>query len=105
MPFPYGALRRSGRLVTHTTVAGIDNNGIKRRNRSWDPIAQTAEPRRGGSADLGRPHHGDRASGLLLAWLHRLVAQVLEIVGEIIDLSRGPALANVDATIELRQLR
>ena len=58
-----------------------------------------------GSADLGGPHNGDRAAGLFLTWLHRLAAQIFEIVGEIIDLSRCPALAHVNAAVELRQLR
>src|SRR5262245_26929088 len=108
MPFPHGTFRRPGRHVTHTTVAGIDNNGIEGRNTFLPSCAsrKAKKPSRKGSADLGRPHHGDRAAaGLLLTWLHRLVAQVFEIVGEIIDLSRSPALAHVNAAVELGQLR
>jgi len=42
---------------------------------------------------------------LLLTGFHRLVAHVFEIIGEIIDLSRGPALTHINAAVEFRQLR
>src|SRR5262245_47206615 len=60
----------------------------------------------GALAYFGGPHHRHHAGGLLLVVrLHRLVAQIFEIVGEIVDLRRGPTLAHVNAAIELRQLR
>src|SRR5215831_17046514 len=56
-------------------------------------------------SDFGRPHHHHHAGGLLLVlWLQRLIAQILEIVGKIVDLGRVRALAHVDADIQLRQL-